>query len=171
VRLKGGDPGIFGRLREETDALRAAGLPFRIVPGITAAAAAAASAGTSLTLRGASRALTLVTAHARAGEVLDIDWASLADPRMTLAVYMGKSAAALVADELRKAGLAAHTPCLLVESASTAHERQIHAALGGLAAAAQQLGDGPAMLLIGAAVAAPHAAINPPSTGKTLPVQ
>ena len=94
VRLKGGDPSIFGRSAEEMDELAAHGVAVRICPGITAASAAAASAGISLTLRGLARKLTFVTAHARAGEVLDLDWASLADPRATLAIYMGRAAAA-----------------------------------------------------------------------------
>ncbi|GAA3259279.1 hypothetical protein GCM10020258_20960 [Sphingomonas yabuuchiae] len=78
VRLKGGDPAIFGRTAEEVTACRAAGVTVRICPGITAASAAVASAGTSLTLRGVARRLTLVTAHAQAGATLDLDWPALA---------------------------------------------------------------------------------------------
>ena len=97
VRLKGGDPSIFGRANEELEACRTAGVPVRVCPGVTAASAAAASLNLSLTLRGLARRLTLVTAHARAGEKLDLDWQALADPRATLAIYMGKAAPPLVA--------------------------------------------------------------------------
>ena len=93
VRLKGGDPGIFGRATEEIDYLAAQGISTRICPGITAASAAAASAGHSLTLRGQAQKLVFVTAHARAGELLARDWHALADPRSTLAIYMGKAVA------------------------------------------------------------------------------
>ncbi len=107
VRLKGGDPAIFGRATEELEACRAAGVPVRICPGITAASAAAAGLGASLTLRGLARKLVFVTAHARAGEPLDLDWRALADPSATLAVYMGKTAAAEVSRQLIGAGLPA----------------------------------------------------------------
>jgi uroporphyrin-III C-methyltransferase len=80
VRLKGGDPSIFGRSAEEIDALRAHGIDVRICPGVTAACAAAASAGVSLTLRGRARRLSFVTAHVRVGEALALDWRALADP-------------------------------------------------------------------------------------------
>lgn len=153
VRLKGGDPAIFGRATEEIAELAEHGVPVRICPGVTAAAAAAASAGLSLTLRGVARKLTFVTAHARAGEALDLDWAALADPKATLAVYMGKAAAGEVARNLIGAGLSRATPVLLVESASLPEERQFSTRLDMLALAARTaLGDGPALLLIGEAV-------------------
>lgn len=159
VRLKGGDPAIFGRATEELDACRAAGVPIRICPGVTAASAAAASLGASLTLRGMARKLTFVTAHARAGEPLDLDWERLADPEATLAVYMGKAAAGEVSARLIAAGLAASTPVALVESASLPEERHFHTSLGLLPLAARTaLGDGPALLLIGAAMGRPAAA-------------
>jgi uroporphyrin-III C-methyltransferase len=153
VRLKGGDPAIFGRMTEELEAARAAGVSVWICPGVTAASAAAAAAGASLTLRGLARKLTFVTAHARAGEPLDIDWAALADPEATLAVYMGKAAARDVSARLIAAGLSAETPVVLVENASLPGERVFHTRLGllGLAARAA-LGQGPALLLIGAAM-------------------
>jgi len=154
VRLKGGDPAIFGRATEELIAARAAGVPVAICPGITAASAAAASLGASLTLRGLARKLTFVTAHARAGEALDLDWATLADPEATLAVYMGKAAAADVSAHLIAAGLAPDTPVALVENASLPHERRFHSRLDLLPLAARTaLGDGPALLLIGKAMA------------------
>lgn len=157
VRLKGGDPAIFGRATEELDACRAAGVPVRICPGVTAASAAAASLGTSLTLRGLARKLTFVTAHARAGEELKLDWERLADPEATLAVYMGKAAAPEVSAKLIEAGLPADTPVALVENASLPTERHFHTRLDLLPLAARTaLGDGPALLLIGAAMARPE---------------
>lgn len=154
VRLKGGDPSIFGRSAEEMAALADHGVRVRICPGVTAASAAAASAGVSLTLRGLARKLVFVTAHARAGDTLDLDWVTLADPEATLAVYMGKAAAGLIARQLMAAGLGADTPVLLVENASLADERQFHTRLDLLPLAARTaLGDGPALLLIGKALA------------------
>src|SRR3546814_25321 len=106
VRLKGGDPSIFGRSAEEIEHLRVHHVPVHVVPGITAASAAAASAGISLTLRGMARRLQFVTAHARAGEELNLDWKAMADPDATLVVYMGRAAGAEVAERLIEAGLA-----------------------------------------------------------------
>ena len=153
VRLKGGDPAIFGRATEELEACRAAKVPVRICPGVTAASAAAASLGLSLTLRGLARKLVFVTAHAKAGEELDLDWSALADPQATLAIYMGKSAAALLTARLIAAGLPAATPVAMIENASLPAERQFRTRLDLLPLAARTaLGDGPALLLIGAAL-------------------
>jgi uroporphyrin-III C-methyltransferase len=155
VRLKGGDPSIFGRSTEELDACRAAGVPVRVCPGVTAASAAAASLGLSLTLRGMARRLTFVTAHARAGETLDLDWQALADPQATLAIYMGKAAARTVSARLIAAGLAPDTPVVMVESASLPEERHFSTRLDLLPIAARAvLGDGPAVILVGRSVAA-----------------
>ncbi|WP_305098524.1 uroporphyrinogen-III C-methyltransferase [Croceibacterium aestuarii] len=150
VRLKGGDPAVFGRANEELAACRAHGIIVHVCPGITAASAAAASLGTSLTLRGLARRLTLVTAHTRSGHASPLDWAALADPEATLAVYMGKAAAAEVAAGLIEGGLPAHTPVTLVESVSLENERRFHTRLDLLPIAARTaLGNGPAILLIG----------------------
>jgi len=147
VRLKGGDAGIFGRATEEMDALATDGIACHICPGITAASAAAASAGISLTLRGLARKLVFVTAHAKAGEQ------ALADAKATLAIYMGKAAAAVISRELLKAGLAADTPVLLTENASLPEERQFSTRLDLLALSMKSaLGDGPALMLIGETV-------------------
>jgi len=159
VRLKGGDPSIFGRSTEEVDALTAHGFRVRICPGITAASAAAASGLASLTLRGLARRLTLVTAHARAGEPLDLDWPSLAARDSTLAVYMGRAAAGEVAGELIKAGLAPDTPVMVAVNVSLPGERLIRGRLDALAFLVEAISDGdPALLLIGQAmgVAAPR---------------
>lgn len=153
VRLKGGDVGIFGRAAEEMDALASHGIACHICPGITAASAAAAGAGISLTLRGLARKLVFVTAHAKAGEELDLDWRALADPKATLAIYMGKAAAGTISRQLVDAGLPGDTPVLLTENASLPEERQFSTRLDLLALSAKSaLGDGPALMLIGEAV-------------------
>jgi uroporphyrin-III C-methyltransferase len=154
VRLKGGDPSIFGRSAEEIEACAAHGIPVHICPGITTASAAAASAGISLTLRGLARKLTFFTAHAKAGEPLDLDWKALADPQATLVVYMGRNVAGTVSTELQKAGLAPSTPVLVVENASLPDERIIRTRLDLLALAIPPKSSGPTIILIGQAVAA-----------------
>jgi uroporphyrin-III C-methyltransferase len=155
VRLKGGDPAIFGRTAEEIAHLSAHGISVKICPGITAASAAVASAGASLTLRGNARKLTFITAHAKAGEALDLDWASLADARSTLAIYMGKAVVGEVARNLVTAGLGANTPALIVENASLPSERLVQTRLDLLAVATgAKVTDGPAILIIGEAVQA-----------------
>lgn len=162
VRLKGGDPAIFGRAHEEMDACRAAGVPVAICPGITAASAAAAQLGVSLSLRQVARKLTFVTAHACAGEALNMDWGSLVDPATTLAIYMGKAAAQEVSAGLMGAGLAADTPVALVENVSLSGQRILHSRLDLLPlVACTCLGDGPAVILIGAAMAQAAAACLP----------
>ena len=167
VRLKGGDPAIFGRAAEELSACRAAGVRTRICPGVTAASAAAASLGTSLTLRGLARRLTFVTAHARGTEPLDLDWSALADPAATLAIYMGKAAAPLVARELQRAGLAADTPVAMVENASLPSERIFTTCLELLPLAARTaLGDGPALILVGAAMSLVRAPVSQDDRGE-----
>lgn len=153
VRLKGGDPSIFGRSMEEIAHLRADGVDVRICPGITAASAASASLGLSLTLRGMARRLQFVTAHARKGEALDLDWRALADPDATLAVYMGKAAAADVSRQLIAAGMAPDTPAVVVENASLPEERHLATRLDLLPLAVRTgIGEGPALLLIGRAM-------------------
>lgn len=153
VRLKGGDPAIFARAAEEMAACRAHGVAVRICPGVTAASAAAADLGVSLTLRGMARRLTFVTAHVRAGQEPDLDWRALADPQATLAIYMGKAAASDVSAGLMAAGLPGDTPVALAESASLPEGRNIMTRLDLLPLAAQAgLGDGPALILVGAAL-------------------
>ncbi len=153
VRLKGGDPSIFGRADEELRACYAAGITVHICPGVTAASAAAAEIGQSLTLRGLARRLTFVTAHTKAGQVPDLDWKALADPQATLAVYMGKAGAPHVSSGLIAAGLPGDTPVVLVEGASLPGSRSFRTRLDLLPIAARTaLGDGPAIILIGEAL-------------------
>jgi uroporphyrin-III C-methyltransferase len=156
VRLKGGDPFIFGRGGEELEACRAAGVECRIVPGVTAALSAAASAGAPLTHRGAAQAVTFVTGHAAmdAGEARepDLDWASLSRPNHTVVVYMGLSTAGLISQRLVDAGRDAATPALVVVNASRPDEHRIVTVLGQLAQATQGL-KGAALLVVGEAMA------------------
>jgi uroporphyrin-III C-methyltransferase len=118
VRLKGGDPFVFGRGGEEAAALARAGVPFEVVPGITSSVAAPAAAGIPVTHRGVSAAFTVVTGHRRAGEP-DVDWRSLAKVGGTIVVLMGVSERATIAAELIAGGLDATTPVAAVESATT----------------------------------------------------
>lgn len=152
VRLKGGDPFIFGRGGEELEACREAGVACHVVPGVTAALAAGASAGAPLTHRGAAQSLTFVTGHAAAGQEPQLDWASLARPNQTVVVYMGVSTAAGISARLVDAGRAPSTPALVVENASRADERRIVTTLGELPQAAAGLA-GPALLVVGEAMA------------------
>lgn len=152
VRLKGGDPFIFGRGGEELQACREAGVECRIVPGVTAALAAGANAGAPLTHRGSAQAVTFVTGHAAKGGEPDLDWPSLARANQTVVIYMGLSMAAPIAARLLGAGRAASTPALIVENASRADERRVTTTLAGLAEAAAAV-SGPALLIVGEAMA------------------
>ncbi len=155
VRLKGGDPSVFGRSTEELEHLRAHGVPVHVCPGVTVASAAAASEGVSLTLRGLARTLTFVTAHARAGEQLQLDWPALAADDRTLAVYMGRAAAGEIARELMAAGRDPDTPVLVAVDVSLPTERLIRGRLSALAFLVETVSDDdPTLLLIGEAVAA-----------------
>src|SRR6185437_15718854 len=117
VRLKSGDAGIFGRLEEEIDALRAAGIAYEIIPGGTAACAAAAIAGLPLTRRYTARRVQFITGADVRGELPeDLNWAALTDPNSTTAVYMGKRTFPALAVKLIERGLSPDTPVLLAES-------------------------------------------------------
>ncbi len=148
VRLKGGDPFIFGRGGEEVLALRAAGIDVQVVPGITAAQAAAASAGVPLTQRGMVTGLRFVTGHCRAGAELDLDWAGLADPETTLVVYMGASSIASISRHLMANGLSGDMPVLAVAAAATPSERRLVTRLDSVAAALSEAGLGPPVVFI-----------------------
>lgn len=153
VRLKGGDPSIFGRSAEELSALRAAGVPVHVCPGITAASATAASAGLSLSLRGIARRVQFVTAHSRRGAALDLDWQALADPHATLAIYMGREASGEVSRQLIAAGLPGNTPVLIACNVSLADEKLLRTRLDLLPLATRSLAaDLPTLILIGEAV-------------------
>lgn len=153
VRLKGGDPSIFGRSMEECVALAEAGVPVRICPGITAASAAAASAGISLSMRGLARRVQFATAHKRGDAPLDLDWAALADPGCTTVFYMGRSAAQDIGRNLIAAGLSGATPVLIASDISLASERLLQTRLDLLPLAARAITDDqPTLILIGESV-------------------
>ena len=155
VRLKGGDPSIFGRSAEEMDHLVANGVTERICPGVTSASAAAASGLASLTLRGLARKLTFVTAHARAGDDLTLDWKSLAEPDATLAIYMGRSAAGEIARRLIAAGRSPDTPVMIAVNVSRPDERILRGRLKALGFLVRAISDdAPTLLLIGIVILA-----------------
>jgi len=159
VRLKGGDPSLFGRATEEIAACRAAGVPVSIVPGVTAGFAAAASLGASLTSRGVSRSVTFVTpSAARDGKDND-HWARAAAAAETAVVYMGATHVHRVQRALLDLGVPASRPVALIESASLNGERIVRGLLADLPALVTQLGDGPAIMIIGDAIAEARAAI------------
>lgn len=157
LRLKSGDPAVFGRLGEELDALSAAGIGFTVLPGITAASAGAASLGQSLTERGRNGELRLITGHDAAG-FAEADWAALARPGAVAAIYMGKRASRFLQGRLLMHGAAAATPVSLVENASRPNERVIATTLAGLPEAAAGL-SGPAVILLGLAPRAARAGL------------
>lgn len=152
VRLKGGDPFIFGRGGEELAHLERAGVPVVIVPGVTAALGCAAEAGLPLTLRNVASRLVFVTAH-RAAASADHDWRDLADPQTTVVVYMGLGAASLVRDRLIAAGRSPATPVAVLARGTRSDATSEAGELGGLARLAAGAGDGPALLVIGEVVA------------------
>lgn len=151
VRLKGGDPGIFGRATEELDACRAAGVPVAIVPGITAAQAAAASLGISLTERVHARRVQFVTGHGADGQLPDdIDWRAIADTWATTVIYMPRKTLAKFAREAIAAGLDPATPALAVASVARAEQRHVAAPLSALAAGLSRFPAGaPVTVIVG----------------------
>lgn len=152
VRLKGGDPGVFGRALEEIAHLEAHGFSVELVPGVTAALGAAAALRCSLTQRGVARSLTLATAQTLDGNA--DHWAALAKAGGTLALYMGKAAAARLARDLIAQGLDPATPAVAVENATLPQQREVATTLSELPFALAEGGfDGPTLLLIGAAMA------------------
>ncbi|WP_395335851.1 uroporphyrinogen-III C-methyltransferase [Novosphingobium sp. BL-8H] len=160
VRLKGGDPSIFGRSGEEMDHLAAAGVPVRICPGVTTASAAAASGLASLTLRGVACGVTFVTAHLKAGEPLQLDWETLARPGSTLGVYMGRAAAGEISRSLIAAGHDPDTPVMIAVNVSLPDERLVRGKLSALAFLVATISDDdPTLLLIGEAVGTRRSAV------------
>ena len=145
VRLKGGDPYVFGRGGEEALALQEAGVPFEVVPGITSSVAAPAAAGVPVTHRGVAAAFTVVTGHRRHGEP-EVDWRSLAKVGGTIVVLMGVAQRGEIAAELMAGGLAADTPVAVVHRATTDAEDVARCALGELSTTDVR---SPAVLVIG----------------------
>jgi uroporphyrin-III C-methyltransferase/precorrin-2 dehydrogenase/sirohydrochlorin ferrochelatase len=149
ARLKGGDAFIFGRAAEEMAAVRAAGIPVEVVPGVTAAHACAASVGLPLTLRQKVRQFAVVTG-ASADGAFDLDWRALAKPGQAFAIYMGVRSAAHLCDSLIAAGAAAATPVVIVENGTLPGERAVACRLADLGRAIGDLGiKGPAIIFVG----------------------
>lgn len=158
VRLKGGDPFVFGRGGEELDALRAAGIDASVVPGITAATGCAASIGMPLTHRDHASAVTFVTGHGVDGDP-DVDWHALAAPRHTLVVYMGLARAGALAEHLIGAGRSPGTPVAIVENGTRADERVLTGTLASLSAVVASARVGaPALIVVGEVAALAEAA-------------
>jgi len=162
LRLKGGDPYVFGRGGEEALALVRQGIPFRILPGVTSAFGALAAAGIPATMRGVNKAITLATGHG-AGTEDDLDWAALARTGQPIVVYMGLKTLPLIAAALLEGGLAADTPVAVLEAATTSEERILVGRLDGIAAETAAAGiRSPALIAIGHIVS-----VRPGLTGRT----
>lgn len=150
VRLKGGDPFVFGRGGEELEALRAAGISAFVTPGLTAAVGCAAAAGMPLTHRDHAQAVTFVTGHAKGDADPDLDWTALAALRNTLVVYMGVSRAGRIAERLIARGRAASTPVAIIENGARDNQKILTGVLGELGALVEEGGvKGPAVLVVG----------------------
>jgi len=153
VRLKGGDPYMFGRGGEEVIALREHKIPFEVVPGVTAASGCSAYAGIPLTHRGLSRSVRFITGHFKNDEPLDINWQRVADPDCTLVIYMGLGNLSDICNSLMDAGLSASTPAAAVENGTTKNQRRVLSQLDQLQNAVNQSDlKAPVMIIIGEVV-------------------
>jgi uroporphyrin-III C-methyltransferase len=148
LRIKGGDGYIFGRGGEEAEALAEAGVPFTVIPGITAAQGAAASVGIPLTHRDHARALVFATGHLRENRVVDLDWPMLARANQTVVIYMGLGTLPIICEQLMAHGMPAGTPAALVERATLPGERCIAGTLADLPALAEAAGLRPPTLIM-----------------------
>jgi uroporphyrin-III C-methyltransferase len=156
VRLKGGDPSVFGRVGEESDFLKGYGVPVEVVPGVTAACAAAAQFGFPLTHRGEARRVVFTTARLEAGK-LSGDWSAAADPEATMAIYMGGEVAGELSARMIAAGRSPTTPALAVEQAGGADARLYRGTLETLASQLAHTGSGPVLIVIGEVAARANA--------------
>ncbi|WOR15674.1 siroheme synthase CysG [Hyphomonas sp. FCG-A18] len=160
VRLKGGDPFIFGRGGEEVEALREADIEATVVPGISSALGCAASAGLPLTHRDHAQTLTFVTGHAKSGDVPDLDWQALAKPAQTVVVFMGVGTAPIISEKLIHAGRAISTPVAVIENGTRPNEIRAYGTLAELPQLIERAGiKGPALLIIGEVSAIPAEAL------------
>ncbi|WP_376869836.1 siroheme synthase CysG [Aeromonas veronii] len=150
VRLKGGDPFIFGRGGEELETLAEAGIPFSVVPGITAASGCAAYSGIPLTHRDHAQRVQFITGHDKEGNIAQ-EWSALAAPRQTLVFYMGLAHAARIQDALQTHGMPGHTPVALVEQGTQLSQRVVRGELQQLAELARQV-KSPSLIIIGSVV-------------------
>ena len=165
VRLKGGDPYVFGRGGEEALGLQEAGIPFTVVPGVTSAVAAPALAGVPVTHRGVAAAVTVVTGHRRPGDEQSTDWEALARVGGTVVILMGVAERAAIAARLMAGGRPADTPVAVVERAGTAQQRTVRGQL-------LELGDlavsSPATIVIGPVAALDLTSAPAPATATAL---
>ena len=174
VRLKGGDPFVFGRGGEELQALQAAGVDAHIVPGISSAFGCAAAAGLPLTHRDHAQVLTFVTGHAKVtpegNKVPDLDWPMLASANQTLVVFMGVGTSAQIGEQLIAAGRAPETPVAIIENGTRDNEIRVYGSLAGLGGLIEGAGiRGPALLIIGETAGLPLEALaQQATTGKAL---
>ena len=151
VRLKGGDPFVFGRGGEEAVALRSSGLDVEVVPGVTSAVAAPAAAGIPVTMRGVASGFTVVTAHQDPASERQLDWDALARSGTTLVILMGAARAAQVADRLLVGGMGADTPVAVISSATTSTQNIVRTTLEGMAGLRVR---SPATIVVGPAASA-----------------
>jgi uroporphyrin-III C-methyltransferase/precorrin-2 dehydrogenase/sirohydrochlorin ferrochelatase len=152
IRLKGGDPFVFGRGGEEVEALREAGIAYSVIPGITAGLGAAAESEVPLTFRGEALRITFLTAH-KAKDAETVDWSTLTDSKMTVVVYMGMTAAPAIRAGLLAAGRSPQTPVGVFARATRPDSQAIVGALENLPALVREIDGGPAILVIGEVVA------------------
>ncbi len=154
VRLKGGDPFVFGRGSEEALRLKKAGIPFEVVPGITAATARSTYAGVPLTHRGVSRGVRLVTGHLREDQEIELDWRALSDPEATLVIYMGLSNLGILRERLIGAGLDPDIPAMAVQNGTLPQQRKLRGTLRNLPERVADAGMGaPLLIIVGRTVA------------------
>jgi uroporphyrin-III C-methyltransferase len=167
VRLKGGDPSIFGRVGEEAAFLHAHGIATEVVPGVTAASAAAAQFGFPLTHRGEARRVLIATATTKEGALVGAGWAQAADAQTTVALYMGRDRLEAALGQLMAHGRSAATPALAVENAGRPEARVIAGTVGDLGQVVTAAGlDGPVVLIVGEVTAQAAAAVMaPPALG------
>ena len=177
LRLKGGDPFVFGRGGEEIEALAAEGIPFQVCPGITAAIGAAAYAGIPLTHRDHAQACVFVTGHGRDGKI-DLDWTALLQPRQTVAIYMGLRNVDALTREFIARGADPDLPAAIIDNATRPGQRVVIGSLATLAAKTREAElTGPSIIIVGTVVtlrdkldwrseAEPHLAENPAAAGK-----
>ncbi len=160
VRLKGGDPTVFGRLDEEIDAVQAAGITWHIIPGITAASASVATIGQSLTKRGRNASVRILTGHDMKG-FADHDWKALARQGEVAAIYMGKKSARFIQGRLIMHGADRATPVTVIENASRRDQRVLATTLGTLPSDLSASGfDGPALTFYGLAPREAHSSLS-----------
>jgi len=153
LRLKGGDPFIFGRGGEEIEALAAHGIPFQVIPGISAANGVSCYAGIPLTHRNHAQSVLYATGHLCDGS-LDLDWIALTRPHQTVVIYMGLSALPTICARLVQHGLAASTPVAVVQQGTTCHQRTVCGTLATIAALVQMAGlRSPSLTIVGEVVA------------------